>query len=795
MPRNDSGTLGPVLRRYRLAAGLSQEALAARANMSARAISDLERGLHRTPHADTFDRLANALTLSAPQRALLLAAARPDLGAPAEHAPQAPLDATPSALPKPPSAMIGRQAEYAHALAFLESGGKRLLTITGPGGVGKTRLALQLAHDLDASFANGALVVELAPIGDARLVPAAIAQALGLREQADISMVRQVTTCIGEQRMLLVLDNFEHLIEAAPFVAELLARCPNLMALATSRSPLRVRAEQTLALGPLALEDAVALFRERAEAVRPDSVRTEDDVAAICERVDHLPLAIELAAAQLRALSPTQLRTQLSDRLPLLRGGARDLPQRQQVMADAIAWSYELLSEPQQRFFRALGVFVGGWTLEAARALWREEGSDVTHDAILMLAALADASLIVAETQESADVRFSMLELIREYALDRLRAAGEEEQVRRRHAAYFADLAETAAALGPGQGVAGASMAVELPNARTALEWADARREAELGLRLAGFARLWQIRGAIEVAAAWTERMLALDVEAREEGAPTAPLTLRVARLYGFARILIGYGKLERAEVLATEAVELARTIGDDERMSSAFATLGMIAQAGGRLAAAEVAYTESYEHALRAQQSGLRSHALRHLSELERLRGDTARAEALLRDALAMARAAGDAWDVAMMAGMLGRLVQRQGQHDQARMLLRSALEALLAFGSPTYIAWCLEALAVSLCAEDEYKRAARLCAAAATFRERARTPLPPSERDDYEQVIAVAQSALGGATFAAEWAAGSALTQAAAVTEALESPPIQRQSAVDRRRPLSSRATRRAR
>lgn len=767
-------SLGALLKRYRLGAGLSQEALAARANVSARAISDLERGLHRMPHADTLDRLASALALTVQPRALLLAAAHPEWGD-AQSPPAPAMPASPRRLPLPPNALIGRAWDHARALTVLRHDRGRLLTITGPSGVGKTRLALELAQDCAAEFGDGVAYVELAPLREAMVVSAAVAQALGVRERADATTVDQLSESIGERRMLLVLDNFEQVLAAAPVVAELLARCEHLVALVTSRAPLRLRAEQTLSLGPLPLEEACALFRERAHAVRPGGrlagADADADVAAICERVDRLPLAIELAAAQLRTLSVAQIREHLAARLPLLRGGARDLPERQQVMADAIGWSYALLNEPQQRCFRALGVFVGGWALEAARAICWEAGAVGAHEAILTLAALVDASLIQAEAAEDGAVRFGMLALMREYALDQLRAAGEEEGCQRRHAEYYAGLADTAAALGPGQGTESARLAVELPNARAALEWAEAQRAAELGLRLTGFTRLWYIRGSLEEATGWYERMLALDAQAREQGAPTAPHTLRVARLYGFARILLGFGELARAEAWATESVELARRTGDEDGMSDAYATLGMIAQASGRLDAAESAYAESYAHALRTDQAGLRSHALVSLAELERLRGDVARAESLMREALAMARAAGDAWDAASMGGMLGRLVQRREGHDEARALLQTSAQAFLAFGSATYLAWCLEALAATLCAQERHARATRLCAAAAALREHAHTPLPPAERDAFEQVVAAAQRALGEAAFAVEWAAGSALTQEAAVAEALAS------------------------
>jgi predicted ATPase/transcriptional regulator with XRE-family HTH domain len=782
--------LGLVLKRYRAAAGLSQEGLAARAGLSTRAISDLERGLHRAPHGDTLDRLAAALALSAQQRAVLLAAARPELDG--ALALPVPMSTAPTAghgamlarsLPLPPTALIGRVVDQANAMSILRDGGTRLLTVTGPSGVGKTRLALAVARELSADFADGVAFVELAAIRDAALVPAAIAQALGVRERSDIlsdaALAERVSAHVGDQRLLLVLDNAEHVLDAAPFIADLLARCPGLVVLATSRAPLRLRAERALPLEPLPLGDAVALFRERARAARPDGTYDADEVATICEWVDRLPLAIELAAAQVRALALPQLRDHLAaHRLALLRGGARDLPARQRVMEDAIGWSYELLAEPERRCFRALGVFVGGWTLDAARAVcWGgdgEGGADVaaSHVALPALAALVDASLIQTDmTPMDGSPRFALLELMREYALERLRDAGEEVDCRRRHAAYYTRLAEAAMRLapGPGEGTSAARLALDLPNARAALEWAERHADAEQGLRLLGFARLWHVRGQIGEAVHWQERMLALDAQARERGEPAGPLALRATMLYGFARTLLGAGELARAAAAATEAVRLAEIAGDERALSDAHATIGLVAQADGRLDEAAEAFTASYAHAQLTGERGLGVPALFHMAELARLRAEFERAGTLLEQALALARASGDAWDVAIITTMLGHHDRQRGRYPQARARYHESLPLFRAFGSPTYLAWCLEGLAATLGAQGWHGRAARLCAAAAALREHAHTPLPPAERATFADTIAAARATLGEPAFSAEWAAGSVLTLDAAVDTAL--------------------------
>jgi predicted ATPase/DNA-binding XRE family transcriptional regulator len=759
----ESSSFGALLKRYRLEAGLSQEALAARAELSTRAISDLERGVKQTPRFDTLNLLTGALSLTEQQRALLLAAARPELTTPIDGL----LPSSPFSVPLPPTRLIGREQERSRALALLQSTDVRLLTMTGPGGVGKTRLGLQLAHDLSNHFMDGVAFVALAPVLDAALVPTAIAQTLGLREEADSSPEKQVCGFLHMRHFLLVLDNVEHLLGAASFVADVLATCSHVSVLVTSRTPLRLRAEQVFPLAPLGQNDAVSLFCERALAVRPDGTYAMDEVAAICERLDCLPLAIELAAMHVKVLALSELVERLNDRVKLLRGGPRDLPARQQTMEDALAWSYELLTASQQRCFRALSVFVGGWTLEAAEAVCWDEGESTPEEVIHILAALVDACLIQMELSAEHAPRFVMLELIRDYALDSLRETKEEEQYRQRHASYYAHLGETIIPFGPGQGVSEAQLVKEFPNARAALQWAEARREATLGLRLANaFGRFWVSRGQMSEAEFWFERMLALDELA---GGQEARLVLRAEAIMGLGQILLNLGKLERAEAVAKEVLRRSVPGGDHSGMSAAYAILGQIAQMRGQIDEAATFFTKSDDHAKRSEIGSLKGMALRNHANLERMQGDYVRATALLEEELVSARSFGAVWVVANITTLLGYLAVSQQNYTLAKVRYREALALFRTFGSPTYTAWCLEGFAAAICAQEDYTQSIRLCAAAATLREQAHTPLPQDERETFEKTVATSRAALPGPAFAKEWHTGTMLTQDEAIDYAL--------------------------
>jgi predicted ATPase/class 3 adenylate cyclase len=402
-------------------------------------------------------------------------------------------------LPAALTSFVGREREQKRVLDLLAD--SRLVTLTGPGGVGKTRLALQVGSRLPAGGADDVVFVPLDATSDPALVASAIAAALGVAQDGT-DLTRALITFLQPRRMLLVLDNFEQVMAAAPLVADLLAACPSLRVLATSRIALHLSGEQEFAVPPLALpgtdgssigdveqvaqSPAVALFVQRAQLVNPEFHLTEEcaaEVAAICRRLDGLPLAIELAAARTRLFSPRALLGRLSNRLGVLTGGPRDLPTRQQTLRSTIAWSHDLLDAGEQRLFRRLAVFTGGWTIEAAEAVC---GDDADHwDVLDLMSALLDKNLLLVDRQGSGDDRYGMLETIREYALERLEASGEADALRRRHAAHYLAVAERTP---PGK--AAASLEREHPNLRAALRWAKASRQIDLSLGLS--AALWQ---------------------------------------------------------------------------------------------------------------------------------------------------------------------------------------------------------------------------------------------------------------------------------------------------------------
>ncbi len=795
-------------------------------------------------------------------------ALHPDL--PADFRPLCSQDTFPNNLPQQLTSFIGRQREIEEVKRLLTT--TRLLTLTGAGGCGKTRLALEVAVGLLEAYPDGVWLVELAALSDPALVPQAVASVLGVAEEPGRSLTQTLAETLKAKSLLLVLDNCEHLVAAcATLAAALLRAGPNLRILATSREPLGVAGETPWRVPSLGLPDpqrlppietltdceAVRLFHERATTILPTFALTHQNapsVAQVCRRLDGIPLAIELAAARVRALPVEQIARRLDDRFRLLTGGSRTGLAHHQTLQAAMDWSYDLLTEAERSLLRRLAVFAGGWSLEAAEAVcsddfelpgsasldpthsppnlgsappqppnlggrstgqgslgshhnWRAEGASIlieSRQVLDLLTSLVDKSLVLYEEQ-SGTARYRLLETVRQYGQERLRASSEFEPLRTRHQQFFLQLAEEAEPnlRGPDQKVWYDSLETEHENLREAWAWdREETQGAEASLRIASALwRFWYMRGYL------SEGRERLAAQGTGEGLSAA---VRARALHAAGTLAVAQGDYAAAQPLLEESVQLREELGDKAGQAQSLMNLGAIARYRGDLETARTRMEESlalrrdigdrhgiadalvwlgtiaydqgdFVEANAKLEEGLTVYralgskanigtALSHLGAVADKQQDYKRARALYEESLAISRELGDKSGIAATLNNLGNTTYKQGEFAVAQRHLCESLTIKQALGDKAGIASTLETLAYVAIAAGKAGFGARLLGAAKTLRAAIDSPLPPSEQEEYDRIVETACSTLRAENFDLEHAAGRAMTLDQAIAAALE-------------------------
>jgi predicted ATPase/tRNA A-37 threonylcarbamoyl transferase component Bud32 len=731
----------------------------------------------------------------------------------------------PNNLPLQRTPFVGRELEAASLSQLLSRAEVRLVTLTGPGGIGKTRLALQVADEIAGEFPGGVSFVALSAVSECGLVASAIAQAVGVRETGNQSPQESLEKFVGEldRPMLLLLDNFEHLVSAAPKVAQLLTAGPKLKMVVTSQAPLHIYGEHEFPVPPLALADpksipplevlarlpAIALFVQRAQAVKREFALTKENapaVAAICARLDGLPLAIELAAARIKLLSPSAMLARLESRLSLLTGGARDLPTRQQTLRSTVDWSHGLLNTAEQTLFRRLSVFSGGCTLEAVEAVCDTKG-DLGLDVLDGIGSMVDKSLAQQVAQQAqrpeAEPRFRLLSTIREYALERLAKSDDEAATRRAHAAYYLVLAEEGAEDATAHPEWLDRFELEHDNFRMALDYLIKTGDADWGLRLgAALFRFWETREHLKEGRDTIAKLFALP------GAATRP-KLRARLLFAAAVLAGDQGDYAAAHELFEESLDTCVELNDNAGVAVALNALGGNARDHGDLAAASVLFERCVAIWKDLGKSADIARALSNLAGVMKLQGDYGRAASLYEECLTMFRKAGDGagvawtlnylgdvarekadfiaarsfceqslaafrqlrddWGIASALSDLASLSYDQGDNAAARRQYGESIRIFQELGHQRGIARVLECLAASAAAQSNAGQSLHLAGAAAALRQRVGTPLTPAEQSRLEKALQFARRTLGNDAGLTAWMEGWVMPVEEAVQQAL--------------------------
>lgn len=730
-------------------------------------------------------------------------------------------------LPAQPTPFIGRQQEVAVVGRLLtqESPQIRLITLTGAGGTGKTRLALQVVAELLDYFDDGVFFVPLAGLNDPDLLAPAIARQLDIREGGSQPVLQILVSALREKHLLLVLDNFEQLISAAPLIADLLAAAPRLKVLVTSQALLNLRGEYEYLVPPLRLPDrtqpwslpelsqceAVQLFVERAQAASTSFTLTAENgpiVAEICHRLDGLPLAIELAATRVKLLPPQTLLNRLSRRLTVLTGGPQDMPARQQTLRNTIDWSYSLLNPAEQTLFNRLSVFVGGFTLETADAICNSnEAAEQVLDVLEGVTSLLNKSLLTHQGGSGGQPRFRMLEIIREYALEQLEESGQLEALQRQHAHYFAAQLDQIGLDFQFFGDLRLDWAEEEhDNIGAMLAWSLARPdEIELGLRMIGILYwFWYRRGYLSEGRAWCHRFLALTgQERRTKG--------QASFLMGSGSLALMQSDLAEAKEQLQESISISRELEAEGCLGSALLAWGVLALYQGDSAAAQRAFEETLaigkrlnlwwfiadsllnlgnaaitcgdyitarnwlEQAAAVAKEGnkiwLMANVLNNLGEVARIQGDYRQAKQSYEESQTLFRKTGDKPDIARSLHCLGYVAQHQGDYAQAEAYFRESLSMFQELGNKRGMAECLAGLAGLLAAQrrPDAQRAARLLAAAESQLQLSGSSWWPADQGEIDRNLARIRAALDRESFSAVWAQGRAMSLAEAIAEAL--------------------------
>jgi predicted ATPase/DNA-binding XRE family transcriptional regulator len=803
------------LRHYREAAELSQEALAERAGMSTRGISDLERGLTRAPRLHTLSRLSEALGLDPTQRQDLLRASGRLSGT--ESVPEKPPPQAPAfgGLPAYLTPVLGREREEAALGAWLRRDDVHLVTLLGPGGVGKTRLAVHMAGLLADAFADGVAFAGLAPLRDPNLVLATIGQAVGIGESDASTLAASIVVALRRRQMLLVIDNCEHVLEAAPSVAEVLRHCPGVRVLATSRSRLRLQGEQTFLVHPLPVPtgktlaeitrtwSGVSLFVDRARAVRPDFQLTDDnlpDVLAICRALDGLPLALELAAAGVAFLPIATLRDRLERHLPIAAQGPRDAPPRHRTVEATVAWSYDLLSDPERRLLRWLSVFRGGWTLDLA------ESVAGTPDVLDGLASLVEHSLVQPAEDDGGEPRFDMLVTVAAHAYAQLQASGESDAAHRSHARAVLRVVEEAEPhiVSPRRAPSLRRVDVELDNVRAALAWSvTPDGDPEIGGRIVGsLSWYWYLRAHLREGGSWAQQLLqrlgegsespgrarALfarggvgimfgDAEVARSTLPVSAALLRaqgdhfrlthVLNLLGLA--MVALGEPETALAMYDESIALARLSGDVWMEAYDLTNQGAAMTLLGDLTAAAQMHRASLTLFNRLDDAWGQAISLRAQAGLAAAQGDAATARALYEDSVPLFRDTADTRGLAQALLALGKVELRDGRVDQAQRILTESVDRWREVGIAAGVVRCLAGLASVAAARAEAERATQLYAATWSLAESLSVTFAELDQVERERALQQLRAQLGEAQFEAATRAGETLSLERAIRLAL--------------------------